>query len=244
MNTETKKIVFLIAIILVSGLLFARQAAAQNFQGGLNLMLGVPQGEFSDNVDNPGFGIGGMFGVSIPHSPLMVGGDLGFLIYGSETRKEPFSTTIPDVTVNVETSNNIAMGHLLLRLQAPVGAIRPYMDGLIGFNYLFTETKIKDEDYNDDEIASSTNFDDAAFSYGAGGGLQIRVYNGRYKKPKEGEKNLTGVFIDFRVRYLVGGKAEYLKEGSIARENGRVTHDVTQSKTDLLTYQLGVVFTF
>lgn len=107
---------------------------AQEFDGGINFMLGFPQGGFSQNVDNAGFGIGGYFGVLLPNSPVMLGGDLGFLIYGSESRKEPFSTTIPDVTVDVETSNNIVLGHLFIRIQAPAGAIRPYVDGLFGFN--------------------------------------------------------------------------------------------------------------
>jgi hypothetical protein len=218
---------------------------AQYLQAGANFMVGSPQGEFSDNVENTGFGVDGFGGVLIPNSPFMVGADFGFLIYGNETRKEPFSTTIQDVTVNVETSNNIVLGHLFLRLQAPVGAIRPYMDGLVGFNYLFTRTSIKNENGVGEEIASSTNFDDTAFSYGAGGGLQIRVYDGTVKRQKEGKKDaLSGVFLDFKVRYLVGGEAEYLKEGSIARENGEITYSVDHSKTDLLTFHLGAILTF
>ena len=47
----------------------------------------------------------------------MIGADLAFMIYGSETRQEPFSLTIPDVTVEVETSNNIVLLHALARLQ-------------------------------------------------------------------------------------------------------------------------------
>ena len=234
----TKLLIFFTVACLLFLFVSTNPSQAQELNGGINFMLGFPQGGFSQNVDNTGFGIGGYFGVLLPNSPVMLGGDLGFLIYGNETRKEPFSTTIPDVTVDVETSNNIVLGHLFLRLQAPVGAIRPYVDGLFGFNYLFTQTQIKNEQGINEEIASSTNFDDITLSYGAGGGLQIRVYDGTKKiNPNPEKRSLTTEFIDLRVRYMIGGKAEYLKEGSISRgENGKVAYDVEQSKTDLLTF--------
>ena len=237
------KVSFLAAILII--FIFSVDVSnAQKFQGGINFMLGFPQGEFRDNVDDVGFGLGGFFGVSPSGGPLMFGAEFGFLIYGMESRKEPFSTTIPDVTVDVETSNNIVLGHLFLRLQSPVGKFRPYVEGLVGFNYLFTRTTIKNESLTNDEVASSTNFDDATMSYGTGGGVLIRVYDGRYKKRTEGRKEIDGVFIDFRVRYFSGGEAEYLKEGSIRRPNSQVEYDVEKSRTDLLTFHLGVVLSF
>ena len=66
----------------------------------------------------------------------------------------------------------------------------------------------------------------------------------RKKQPQgEGPKQIE-VLIDFCVCYLFGGEATYLKKGSITRENGAVSIDPLRSRTDLLTYQLGVVFTF
>jgi hypothetical protein len=52
------------------------------------------------------------------------------------------------------------------------------------------------------------------------------------------------VLIDLRLRYLAGSQAEYLKEGSIRREAGRVVYDVRTSKTDLLSVQVGVAVRF
>ncbi len=59
-----------------------------------------------------------------------------------------------------------------------------------------------------------------------------------------GGSKLTEVLIDFRVRYSFGGEATYLKKGSITRENVTAIIDPLRSRTDLLTYQLGLVFTF
>lgn len=213
---------------------------AQDFQVAVNFLLGQPKDEFKENVEDFGFGIGGMFAFRPGNSPLLIGVDVEYMIYGSETRKVPFSLTIPDVTVEVETRNNILLTHALLRLQGNSGIFRPYLDGLIGMHYFFTETKVSDEDdFGEEPIASSLNHQDVAFSYGAGGGIMFLVH----QKREEGSK-LMEVLIDFRVRYSFGGEATYLKRGSITRENGTAIIDPLRSRTDLLTYQLGVVFSF
>ncbi len=204
----------------------------------IDFMMGIPTGEFSDNVDNLGFGLDLAGGVGLSPAPIMIGAELGYLIYGFERRSEPFSTTIPDVRVDVETTNNIFMGHLFLRVQPQTGTFQPYLEGLFGFKYLFTRTSIENLATNE-SIASSTNFDDFASSYGLGGGLDIRVY-----AKEETGKRLRVLYIHLGTRYLLGSSAEYLERGSITRQDGEVVFDVTRSRTDLITPQIGVTFTF
>ncbi len=76
-------------------------------------------------------------------------------------------------------------------------------------------------------------------SYGFGGGLQFRLFNGigRAEGP-------AAVYLDLGARYLIGSEAAYLEEGSIRRENGKVTFDVTKSETTLLNFNLGVTVKF
>ncbi len=105
--------------------------------------LGFPSGEFRDHVPSVGIGLDLTGGIQLPGSPVFLGAEFGFLIYGHESRREPFSTTIPDVEVRVITTNNLINGHLFLRLQPGVGSVRPYFDAFIGFKYLFTLTEIK-----------------------------------------------------------------------------------------------------
>ncbi|MFQ5570529.1 MAG: hypothetical protein ACE5G0_12680 [Rhodothermales bacterium] len=229
-----------ILFILALGFGFSTTASAQVYpQGDISFMVGFPQGAFNDHVDNLGFGLNLFAGLGIGRSPVVVGADFGFLVYGFERRREPFSTTIPDVTVDVETSNNIFLGHLLLRIQPPRGAVQPYLDGLFGFKYFATETSISDEDFfGDDPIVSSTNFEDAALSYGVGGGVNVEVYRGR------GGKKLSALNINAGVRYLFGSEAEYLKEGSIERRDGQVFFTTERSETNMVLTQLGVTFKF
>ena len=232
----------MIHLCLLMLLLPTLVAYAQSpFQAGINFSMGFPQSDFSKNIDNTGFGLSGHFAYQIPQTPVALGAAVGFLIYGRESRKEPLSHTIPDIVVRVETTNNILTGHLLLRVQPMSGdaRVKPYLEGLFGFNYLWTETSLKDSGW-DENVISSKNFDDAAMSYGGGGGLMIRVYQGK----KEQSEGFYSINIDVGARYLFGGEATYLKEGDIKRENGTVIYSPSQSTTDLLTTTVGVTVTF
>jgi hypothetical protein len=93
------------------------------------------------------------------------------------------------------------------------------------------------DDNLEESIASTTNFDDTAFSYGFGGGFKVKVAES--EDPESGSR-LTW-YIDLRARYLFGGSAEYLRKGSIERNNGSITFDTEFSRTNLLTAGLGVV---
>lgn len=220
--------------------LLAGSASAQiGFRGSLGFATGIPTGEFDEQQKDSAFGVGGMFGVALPW-PVVIGADLTYLTFGSETRHEPFSSTIPDVTVEVERSNNLLQGYLLARLEATrTGFFRPYLEGLFGFNYLFTETTIRDE-HGDEEIASSTNFDDTVLSYGGGGGFQIRIHEQPTKQGRPYQ-----ILLDLGARYLAGGDAHYLKRGSVVIDDeDHVSYTVSESTTDVVSIQLEVAFSY
>lgn len=215
------------------------------FQAGVKFIGGFPRGEFNNHVKNTGIGGTGTFLYNFEHKPFAAGVSLGFLIYGRDTRTEPFSSTVQDVYVDVITTNNILKGHLVLRAQSPEGlgggAIIPYFDAMFGFHYLFTETRVQDTDAfgTGYDIASSTNYDDIATSYGGGGGFMVRVYDS--SRDAEG---IEAVYVDFSVHYLKGGEAEYLKKDGIIRSDEKVTYNPSKSTTNLLNFSLGVAFYF
>jgi hypothetical protein len=215
-------------------------AHAQQGQGSVQLLVGVPQGAFGDRLDGAlGFGVGGQLLYQLPATPIAFGVEGGFLIYGQETFRECLTSC--RVQVDVVTTNNIGMGHLLLRLQPPSGTVRPYGDAFLGMSYLYTDSRVRDVDQNRPDLASSTNFDDLAFSYGVGGGLQATAYRGVTQE----EGRPYEVAIDARLRYVFGSEAEYLKRGSIREDvDGRLTFDVERSRTDLLLPQIGVTLRF
>ncbi|HSB11621.1 MAG TPA: outer membrane beta-barrel protein [Blastocatellia bacterium] len=222
----------LLMFLLLSGNISS--ARAQGFQLGIDFTTVIPKGEFSQNITNNGYGIGGQFLVGVSRLPISVGFDGAFTTYGSEEHKEPISTTIPELRVKVRTNNNIALMHVLVRAMPRRGAVRPYLDGLVGFKYLFTDTTILN-DANDEELASTKNLSDTTSSYGVGGGVQVRL---------GGFGRRGDICLDGRVRYLAGGHADYLKKGSIRREDSNVFFDVLSSRTNVLTVQAGITFRF
>lgn len=224
--------IFKLSVILVLFILLWHSPgySVERFQVSLHFTLGFPQGEFRQNVDKVGIGGSGYFAYRFKESPFSVGASIGVLVYGSETRIELLNAAIPEVEVNVTTRNYILMCHLVFRAQPPEGKFRPYVEGLVGFHYLWTDTGVYNQGCCYKKIASSVNQSDWTWSCGAGCGLLMRVYEIR----KNREQKTFAIFIDLGARYLKGGKAEYLREGSILQI----------SNTDLITARLGLSFTF
>jgi hypothetical protein len=236
-------------ILLAAFLAFApRPAAAIDFQAGGGFVVAVPRGELGENIENTGLGLELHGGIWLGASPVMLGAQLGFLNYGSESRREPFSLTIPDVEVEVTTTNSIYSGHLMLRLAPRLPGVRPYAEGVVGFKNFETTTKIEeiDGDPDEDPIAESTNLGDTVFSYGGSAGLMFRVW--RSGLGSDAPDGMLGedfdVWLDLRFGYQGGGEAEYLKEGAITRGPDGVEYDISRSSTELMLFQVGAAVTF
>lgn len=189
-----------------------------------------PQGEFRDFVDQ-GFG-GDVHFIYQPGARGILGLrlDAGFLNYGNETMRVPLSSSIGGrITVDVNTSNNIAFVGLGPQIGLPDGRFRPYVGGFAGFTYLFTESSVEGRD-DDQAFARTTNYDDATFSYGGRAGLYVPLSHGA-----------SPVSLDLGVVYMNSGEAEYLREGDIEDlPNGTIAFTPSRSDTDLLTFRVGV----
>lgn len=218
---------------------FATAGYAQTVGG--SFMLGFPQGEFKDNVDRLGYGLSVQGTLTTPSKlvPFTIGLNVGYMIYGDESETRRLSNTLPDVLVDVDRRNSIVNFHFLMQVMAPVpGSIKPYMEGLIGGSYIFTETDVNSR--NDFyKVTSDTNFDDFAWSYGGGGGFMILLSGSDVPQS-------PSIYLDLKARYLFGSEAEYLKEGAVDvnQDDGTVTYNVSKSKTDLFSVQIGVVAAF
>jgi hypothetical protein len=230
----------------------AASAQSNLVHGGLS--LGVLQGEFADNVGTYGGGISIGYLYQPEGSFFGFGGEIGGILYGQDTYREALLST---VFVEVETTNSIATGHLALRAMPPEGAIRPYAEGLLGFHYLFTQSRVELDDTREDTGITDTNFDDIVLSGGGGIGALVRLTSGVSQTGQP-----YSVYLDVRARYLWGGFGEYLGSGDITRDadgDGFIDTDVNQngqidefeiarvassSRTDLFLPQIGVAFRF
>ncbi len=233
---QRNSIVLMALALITLSTLPAAPARAVEQEGGVRLMVGVPRGEFDDSLDNESFGVELHYGVR-PATGWTFGVGGNIMSYGSESRR--YSHPLVD-DYEIETSNNMAAGFLFAQWRPLQGAVQPYLEARAGLRYLWTESKIKDDDWWDwdEEVARKTNFDDSATFYGGSVGMLIQL-----KDSDQGRKQ-PGVFLDAKVSLVQGGEAEYLAEGDIEIVNDRPVFEPRKSNTDMTTYQLGVVLTF
>jgi len=198
---------------------------------GGGLQLSSPTGEFDDYVGT-GFGVDGHFTLKLDQTGILgLRLGAGFINYGRETKRVCFSQTVGcRVEVDLTTNNNIFYGDIGPELTLPAGRLRPYVNAGIGFAYFATTSSVEDiSSVGDDELASTTNFDDITFAWQAGGGLRFRVSSGN-----------TPVYLDFGVRYHTNGEVEYLTEGGITdNADGSITLNPILSEANLLTFSIG-----
>ncbi len=198
-----------------------------------DLLVAQPKGEFATQIDTNGGGanVGALFRID-RDGLFSIRADIGGMQYGSETIYVPYLPLTGRVSLDVETTNNAFWGSIGPQIQVPVGRVYPYINAAIGFLAFQTSTSVKGSD-SQYEYASTTNSEDATSALIFGGGVYIPLGTG-----KEWKLHLGG-------RYFYGGEATYLREGDI-RDNpdGSVTLFPRTSKTDQVTWQAGVSYTF
>jgi hypothetical protein len=240
---------FVVSLLLTVALpvaAFAQPEGPNLFSGALT--ISSPRGEFDDNTDT-GFGFTASYLRSITGNRVVgVGISGSFLSYGSARRRAPLSNTIPDITVDVETSNNTAFVLGLLEVRVP-GRIQPYVQATGGGGFFYTTTSLEDT-RTDQVIISDTNQSDATWVWGGGGGLRFRVWESTPDPAQEAARgpdlSRSRLYADLGVRYLKGNEVEYLKEGSLVTDDGEFDIDprLARSEIEVVQYQIGVSVTF
>lgn len=211
--------------------------SAQPFNVDLNLSVGAPQGRFAEELDRNSLGLDIIFSYQVPYTPVHIGAGIGYQNYGWEQRST-YLEEIPEIDLTVRTTNNIVTPHLLARIEAPYGFMRPFIEGSMGFNYLYTETSLID-DYDEEEIASNVNYDYITTNVGLGGGLKINLYQGFNENG-----HFQRISLVMKAKYMLGGNASYLREGDLVRNGNFVDLNIRESRTDLATFNIGVAFNF
>ncbi len=231
---------------ILAGLVLLPTELSAKLNAGLGFSLAWPQKDFAKQVDLA-CGLAGRVGWDLAgESPIAATlfFDVNFLNYGQERRAMVLSTITPDVIVDVITDNFMLLGSPGFSLGLKRGRVRPYGEVFGGLTFIATVTSIEDRYYyppaetsiEDRGLGSktldiSTNLSDFTTNIGFGAGLQVLVCH----------KNVAEVLIDIKFTYIKGGKAEYLKEGSITRtSSGDVHYDKIQSATDMTRLQIGV----
>lgn len=230
-----------LSTLLVSGcvalsLLTPPQVRAQSkepsgvFSIPINLQMGIPQGEFADNVDLAwGFGLGAIW---MLNDWVGFRGGLDIQIYGHNRQRVPLGGgALGLINVDVTTTNAILGGNIGAQIGVPASGVRPYVGGLIGFSNFGTTSSVEGSNSNAEPFATTTNASDNAFSKIAFGGVYIPIGSG-------------GTVLDIGARYTWNGESvTYLTEGDVIEDaNGDIQLNPRQSRADLLTITLGLSF--
>ena len=229
----------------------------------LDVSIGVPQNEFRENTDATGGGLDLSFGIPFQKGfPISFGLDFNYMVYGSNSQDEDLiaeiraGNTIIDqlvIPLTITNTNSIFGTHALIRAQAPFELVKPYIEGLAGFRYISTNTKITDRSFDSrysdedtDVIIRKTVLDDWIWSYGFGGGFMIKIGSSAY--------------IDLRADFFRGQRAKYFDASDTEAWNiefvGASAYDPEnlesgdldfeaqprESTTDLLVIKFGVAF--
>lgn len=211
---------------------------AQPFNFDLSFAYGTPKGAFQQNLDRDAYGLETSFTYQLPQTPIHLGIGMTYQNYGWRERHEYFSPNIQEVQVKVRTTNNIFIPHLVARLEPDLGFFSPFVEGSLGLNYLYTESSIID-DWDEEEIASTVNYDYVTTNSGVGGGVKFRLYEGY-----DNEGDYLKVSMIIKSRFMLGGEADYLREGDLQRNRRGVTYELNRSRTDLRTFNVGFVLNF
>lgn len=229
------------AAVLFAGLLlrpvpsFGQPAHSPDGLRGFALGGLFPSGAFDSHVGRDG-AVGALYlALRSGLSPIFAGFELSGSYYG-HVHRHAHMDNIPEVQLDVHTYNNIIQGLFFLRLQPSVGDVSPYVEGLAGISYIFTDTTVSDGDAQDD-FAYDINFDDWTVAAGAGAGVVVRLRG----RPGGGG---GGTFLDFKVRYMAGGRASYLSQGGLVVDGDRVSYNVDRSATNFFTVQAGLTWFF
>jgi hypothetical protein len=203
---------------------------ARRSSGSIAFTQSRPLGGLQQNIGF-GYGADGAYQFRLDQrGAISLRADVGFLGYGQESFRVPLSETIGGrIQVKVRTTNYLLPMSIGPQLTWPTGSIRPYVNGGVGSQFFFTESTV-DGTNNDDNIASTTNYSDWTSTWVAGGGLYLPVY-----------EKTTSVLIDLGVQYIAGGRARYLRPGSIQDlPNAQIAITPFESETHLLLVRLGV----
>jgi hypothetical protein len=236
MNTHRTLLMAAIALVLVNGMEAAAQISPDSTRftiTGAPVLL-QPQGEFRSNISR-GFGADGglLYHLDRPGF-VSLRFDFSGAEYGREKKREPLSETVGGrILVDVTTTNSILTLGFGPELAWPRGRLRPYVN--TGFSELFFRTSTSVKGTNSTEnLASTTNEKDAVAAWVLGGGVRVPLVRNNPNK---------AISLDFGVRYLHGGVATYLREGSIQDlPDGSIRISPLSSRTPTLIYLIGVQF--
>lgn len=196
----------------------------------LSVVQSRPLGALGRNISS-GYGITGALTLPIESTGrLSIRAEIGEMSYGHESQRTAFSETVGDrVAVMVRTTNAVVPISLGLQGELPVGPLAVYLNGGVGAQVFYTDSRVE-PNAGGSALISSVNQSDFTLGWSVGGGFSVPVYSGARL-----------VSVDLGAQYHGGGRARYLASGSMVDlPNGGVRITPMESRTNMLAVRMGV----
>lgn len=197
--------------------------------------VGIPIGEFGDNLEQNGFGGGASLLYNV-QGPIW----LGVAGYGS--RYDNYGITYLEQGDNelfeIEelTATRLARVYAVFRFQPLEDAmISPYIEGGMGWHWIFTNTKLTDVEF-DEQIDRFNELRDNRLGFGLSAGARISP------------KAYPAVGLDLRVGYVYNAQVEYMRYNPDIPLDPNAfpveAFEIRESPIEIITIDIGVSFRF
>lgn len=198
------------------------------------MQLSVPRGEYASFYKGTPFGVNAAISIPLLGLPIEGGGGFSWNQLGNEGREVHISDAFGNVqNADLRIHGNSYTYYVSGRLRPFNGKVRPYGEVLAGMRTYSVKTKlyqVTDAGRNNEPL---TEVSDRDFVWVTGWavGLQYRVF--------------PAVLLEARFEKLRGDKAQYINPASISiSPAGEYSYENHQSRTDQLTFSIGLAFSF
>lgn len=219
---------------LVSASSFAQARTPTEFErrssGSFAIVQSRPQGDLARNIDF-GYGASGAYLFRLDRAGFFsLRADAGMMQYGHESKRVPLSETIGGrIQVRVSTVNYLVPVTVGPQISWPRGPVRPYAHAGVGGQFFFTQSSVQGTGDSFD-FANTTNQHDGTGTWMLGAGVLLPISERRVK-----------VSADLGAQYFGGGRAQYLRPGSIQDlPNAQIQITTLESETRMVIVRLGV----
>lgn len=204
----------------------------------LNFSMTFPTSDFryASNSVGAGFGVSVLF--PIQQSIFHLGGEINYITHGHKSQRyQQFRRNL-----RLTTNNNMLISQFVMRIvpiQDKDAYISPYIEGVVGMNWLYTRTVLRDitvsqgwSSGNNDTnhtLDADMNNSDVTLVYGGGVGFMV----GR-----------SPLRLNLKCRYLFGGEAKYLDKKSVKFDPNYpevINFEPKKSSTHMILPQIGIM---
>ncbi|WP_075351695.1 hypothetical protein [Algoriphagus marinus] len=167
-------------------------------------------------------------------SPIQIGLDLGYGLYGSKLEKRTDLYPGFNDELRLRRNNNIVTGMITMRYLPWVNTkFTPFIEAQFGGNYLYTRYQIR-ATIDEEPIEADSDHQDWAIAYRIGAGIQIPL-------PFLDE----GTKLEFKTSYQDSNSIQFLTKGDVTylpdQGNGEFDYNFRRGPLQLLTFSVGIV---